>query len=263
MPPSEPTHGVGPAPRHGAGGGCTCAPTVMAPSNIMHAASINKTISPRRGPGAAASEIERAPARTDLCAVPSALPFRLMFFIIAPSRSSRSGPIRRGVYPPTLADVNKPTQTCRSKMRMSGLCKVEMSGFIQGRRADGTGANRVEHEGTGAVEGAARSRARPSETGGSGTASAIERPPGTALADAAANSGRWRDGAWVARPGLEPENSRGHGAARVARLAPGVLSGIRPHAGRRAPGAPGSRGQPRDAAEMDECRRIGSRAAGA
>src|SRR5678810_133554 len=29
-PPSLPTHGVGPAPRHGAGGGCTCArrPTV-------------------------------------------------------------------------------------------------------------------------------------------------------------------------------------------------------------------------------------------
>src|SRR6266478_3227842 len=111
MPPSEPTHGVGPAPRHGAGGGCTCAPTVMAPNNTMHAASINKTISPRRGPGAAASEIVRAPARTDLCAVPCALPFRLTFFIIAPSQSSRSGPIRRGVYPPTLADVNKPTQT--------------------------------------------------------------------------------------------------------------------------------------------------------
>src|SRR5260370_11317787 len=145
---------------------------------------------------------------------------------------------------------------CRGKMRMSGLCKVEMSGFIQGRRADGTGANRVEHERTGAAEGVTRSRARPSEAGGSGTASAIERPPGTALADAAANSGRWRDRAWVARPGLEPENSRGHGAARVARLAPGVLSGIRPHAGRRAPGAPGSLGQPRDAAEMDECRRI-------
>ncbi len=57
-------------------------------------------------------------------------------------------------------------------------------------------------------------------------------------------------------PGLEPENSRDLGAARVARLAPGALSGIRPHAGRRAPGAPGSLGQPRDAAEMDECRRI-------
>src|SRR5437879_3062590 len=226
----------------------------MAASNTMHAASINKTISPRCGPGAAASEIVRAPARTDLCAVPCALPFRLMFFIIAPSRSSRSGPIRRGVYPPTLADVNKPTQTCRSKMRMSGLCKVEMYGFIQGRRADGTGANRVEHEGTGAVEGAARRRARPSETGGSGAASAIERPPGTALADAAANSGRWRDRAWVARSPLEPENSRDLGAACSAPAAPGPLCRIRAHTGGRASGTQRPGGEPGDAAPVDECR---------
>src|SRR5260370_28647951 len=79
---------------------------------------------------------------------------------------------------------------CRSKMRMSGLCKVEMSGFIQGGRRDGTGANRVEHEGTGSVEGAARSRARPSETGGSGAASAIERPAGPAPAGPAASGRR-------------------------------------------------------------------------
>src|SRR2546428_5390345 len=63
---------------------------------------------------------------------------------------------------------------CRSKMRMSGLCKVEMSGFIQGGRQDGTGANRVEHEGTGAAGGGTRSRTRTSETGGSGTASATD-----------------------------------------------------------------------------------------
>ncbi len=30
MPPSEPTQGVGPAPRQGAGGGCTCAKSVIA-----------------------------------------------------------------------------------------------------------------------------------------------------------------------------------------------------------------------------------------
>src|SRR5947209_1119272 len=53
-------------------------------------------------------------------------------------------------------------------MRMSGLCKVEMSGFIQGGRQDGTGANRVECERTGAAEGVTRSRARTSETRGSG-----------------------------------------------------------------------------------------------
>ena len=42
-------------------------------------------------------------------------------------------------------------------MRMSGLCKVEMSGFIQGGRRDGTGANRVERERAGTVEGVAAS----------------------------------------------------------------------------------------------------------
>jgi hypothetical protein len=45
------------------------------------------------------------------------------------------------------------TGRCRSKMRMSGLCKVEMSGFIQAGRRDGTGANRIERERTGAMEG--------------------------------------------------------------------------------------------------------------
>jgi hypothetical protein len=46
---------------------------------------------------------------------------------------------------------------------MSGLCKVEMSGFIQGGRRDGTGANRVERERTGAAYSLAASRRRSSE----------------------------------------------------------------------------------------------------
>src|SRR5690348_1103947 len=40
MPPSEPTHGGVPAPRHGAGGGCTCAQTAIAPSNSAPSAII-------------------------------------------------------------------------------------------------------------------------------------------------------------------------------------------------------------------------------
>src|SRR5258708_12259429 len=113
-------------------------------------------------------------------------------------------------------------------MRMSGLCKVEMSGFIQGGRADGTGANRVEHEGTGSVEGAARSRARPSETGGSGAASAIERPAGPALAGPAASGRRWRDRAWAARSPLEPEDSPDLAPPPLPPLPPRALPGIRP-----------------------------------
>src|SRR5258705_12994027 len=38
---------------------------------------------------------------------------------------------------------------CRCKMRMSGLCKVEMSAFIGGRGRHGNGANRLEPTRTG------------------------------------------------------------------------------------------------------------------
>src|SRR5579872_2506436 len=55
MPPSEPTHGAGPAPRHGAGGGCTCAPTAVAAN-----ATKSKISNPRPAP--------RSPALANLCA---------------------------------------------------------------------------------------------------------------------------------------------------------------------------------------------------
>src|SRR5580704_15691996 len=45
---------------------------------------------------------------------------------------------------------------CRRKMRMSGLCKVEMSAFLRAGGPYGRGADRVECEGAGAVEGVAR-----------------------------------------------------------------------------------------------------------
>ena len=76
---------------------------------------------------------------------------------------------------------------CRSKMRMSGLCKVEMSGFIQGGRRDGTGANRVEREGTGGVEGFARSGARSSTRTGRWSAPNTWRE-----LSACARRARWR-----------------------------------------------------------------------
>jgi hypothetical protein len=81
---------------------------------------------------------------------------------------------------------------CRSKMRMSGLCKVEMSGFIQGGRRDGSGANRVERERTGSVEGVAASRRRSFKTNRSGPAAALERPPGPAFAKSPASPTRFR-----------------------------------------------------------------------
>jgi len=44
--------------------------------------------------------------------------------------------------PPAMCQM--PTQSCRSKVRMSGLSKVEMSAFIGSRGRYGNGANRVE-----------------------------------------------------------------------------------------------------------------------
>src|SRR5260221_10071595 len=50
----------------------------------------------------------------------------------------------------------KTREVCRCKMRMSGLCKVEMSGFIGGRGPHGNGANRFEPTGTGQIARATR-----------------------------------------------------------------------------------------------------------
>jgi hypothetical protein len=44
-------------------------------------------------------------------------------------------------------------------MRMSGLCKVEMSAFIGGRGPHGNGANRLEPTRTGEIAGATRGQA--------------------------------------------------------------------------------------------------------
>ena len=89
------------------------------------------------------------------------------------SRATKSGHLH--VLPTALKEV------CRSKMRMSGLCKVEMSGFIQGGRRDGTGANRVECQRAGTVEGLTASRRRSSATNPSGPEVAFNRAAGARL----------------------------------------------------------------------------------
>src|ERR1700733_10368660 len=57
-------------------------------------------------------------------------------------------------------------QPCRRKMRMSGLCKVEMSAFMGGRGAHGDGANGLESTRTGSHRSVARSTARTCNPGG-------------------------------------------------------------------------------------------------
>src|SRR3990172_7612427 len=71
---------------------------------------------------------------------------------------------------------------CSRKVRMSSLGKVGMSSFIEGRRDDARGANRIEPERAGAVEGIARSEARAFAAAGSGRAVAAEPAPGAASA---------------------------------------------------------------------------------
>src|SRR5260370_35555379 len=63
------------------------------------------------------------------------------------------------------------------KMRMSGLCKVEMSAFMDGRGPHGDGANHVEPTRTGPIESVARGKAEASFAGSSSCAAESNRPP--------------------------------------------------------------------------------------
>src|ERR1700728_5186811 len=101
---------------------------------------------------------------------------------------------------------NRRAAPCRRKMRMSGLCKVEMSGFIPMGGRDGNGANRVEHERAGAVKGAAASRRRSSEAGRSRAAAALDGSSDTAIADTSAQRRGSRNRTPVARASFEPED---------------------------------------------------------
>src|SRR5271155_4538624 len=74
---------------------------------------------------------------------------------------------------------------CRCKMRMSCLCKVEMSAFMEGRGPHGNGANHFEPTRTGSVESVTRGTAAASDAGCGSRAAESNRPPGAP--DAAAH----------------------------------------------------------------------------
>jgi hypothetical protein len=65
-------------------------------------------------------------------------------------------------------------------MRMSGLCKVEMSAFMDGRGPHGNGANHVEPTRTGPIESVARGQAAASFAASSSGAAENNGPPGAA-----------------------------------------------------------------------------------
>src|ERR1700693_189424 len=79
---------------------------------------------------------------------------------------------------------------CRRKMRMSGLCNVEMSAFMDGRGPPGNGANHFEPTRTGPIESVARGTAEAVDAGSSARAVESKRPPRAADAAAPARARR-------------------------------------------------------------------------
>src|SRR6266436_2658188 len=81
---------------------------------------------------------------------------------------------------------HRPINACRRKMRMSGLCKVEMSAFMDVQGPHGDGANHFEPTRTGPIESVARGTGEASFASSSSGTAESNRPPGAA--DAAADS---------------------------------------------------------------------------
>src|ERR1700681_1100522 len=88
---------------------------------------------------------------------------------------------------------------CRCKMRMSGLCKVEMSAFMDGRGPHGDGANRFEPTRTGPAAGATRGQAEADHADRSRQAAEDQRSPHPSIAVSSAGVRRSSSGAWITR----------------------------------------------------------------
>src|SRR2546429_5160009 len=117
-------------------------------------------------------------------------------------------------------------------MRMSGLCKVEMSAFMDVRGPNGDGANHFEPTRTGPIESAARGTAEASFAGSGSGAAESNRPPGAADAAADSRARGWCPGSRITRPAIEsqaggPLGAEGFGSRGSA------LCRLRAHAGRR------------------------------
>src|SRR5208337_1293784 len=93
---------------------------------------------------------------------------------------------------------------CRRKMRMSGLCKVEMSGSMDGRGAHGNGADRFEPTRAGPIESVARDTAEASDASSRGPAAESKRPPGAPDAAPPSRTRGSLPGSWTARSAFEP-----------------------------------------------------------
>src|SRR5271170_8174113 len=149
------------------------------------------------------------------------------------------------------SSVNGKEGICRCKVRMSGLCKVEMSASMEGRGAHGTGADRFEPTRTGPIESVARGKAEASDTGRSSRAAESRRPPGAADAARPSRTRRSFPGPRTTRSAIEPQAGGPVGAEDSGAPAP-ALCGFRTHAGRRTPHSGGFLREPGDATEVDD-----------
>src|SRR5689334_21558396 len=131
-------------------------------------------------------------------------------------------------------------------MRMSGLCKIEMSAFMDGRGPHGDGANRFEPTRTGPIESVARDTAEASDAGSWGREAETKRPPGAADAAPPEPTRRSFPGARTARPAIEPQASGPLGAEDFGAVT-AALCGFRTYAGCRTPGPGGFLREPGDA----------------
>src|SRR5713101_5853666 len=140
---------------------------------------------------------------------------------------------------------------CRCKMRMSGLCKVEMSGFMAGRGAHGNRAHSDEPTRTGPVASVAGGPAKAFDASRSGAAAEGNRPPRAAAADPHWGARRGRDRSPITRPAVESQTAGGLGAEDSGSRSP-ALCRLRADAGCRTFGQGWFASEPRNAAEMDD-----------
>ena len=136
-------------------------------------------------------------------------------------------------------------------MRMSGLCKVEMSAFMEGRGPHGDGANHFEPTRTGPPESVARGKAEAAFAGSSSRAAEGNRPPGAAYAASDSRARRSCPGSRTTRSAIKPQAGGPVGAEDFGAAAP-ALCRFRTHVGRRTPGPGWFVGEPGDAEEVDD-----------
>src|ERR1017187_5501267 len=140
---------------------------------------------------------------------------------------------------------------CRCKMRMSCLCKLEMSAFMDGRGPHGNGAHGIESTRTGPLESVAGSKTRAFNAERSGKTDRSVRPSGASAVAAAARARRPGGDPRITRTALEPQ-IRGQLRAEGSGPDRPTLCGFRAHAGGRALGQGRVGSEPGDGAEVDD-----------